>query len=419
MKRRENRVSEDRNSRRMRKRLRIKIRIGNELFETFAATLERFPETLLGCHDKRTRFYDLQSDTFVFSEHVRAFDAILYYYQSYGSLIRPPFVSLQDFENDCRYFEIDEKTILRMKKRDGFLGLDILNNRCDEVLRNQKSLRRRIWCFLEYPETSLAARLFACFSFLLIAFSVLFACLITLPSIQINQNDLFHDPYFLTELGLNVYFLVEYTCRFFTAPRIFQFLTTPLCIIDFVAVIPYFVVLSINAKQVQNLAFLKIMRTLRVLRLFRLTKHSKTFQTVMLIMSQCVKDIFMLFICFFIACIISASMQYYVELTVPGSMFTSIPQSMWWSIQTLVCLGYGDMIPLSIMGKITASAVAIFGAITLSVPLLSVGGKYLTLYAQKFCVPIGEDMDVKESKTEPAIPRKLTELSVVDDYEVM
>ena len=378
--------------------LRIKIKIRNETFETFIATLERFPDTLLGCFDKRIEYYDINSDAFIFSPQITSFDAILYYYQSHGALIRPPFVALQDFIRDCKYFEISEKSITRMKQRDGFIDVAFLNLGAKFEKTSLKSWRNRLWRFLEFPESSYGARIFAITNFILIAFSTLFACFITLPSITVNDTNRFGDPYFVIEFALNSYFGLEYICRVSVAPRLLRFLVSPLSLVDFIAIFPYFMVLSIDARQASTVNFLKILRTMRVLRLFRLTKQSKTFQTVMLIMSQCVEDIFMLFVCFFIACVISASIQYHVECNVPGTHFNSIPQSMWWAIQTLVCLGYGDIVPISFWGKLVASCVAMFGAITLTIPLLSVGGKYLTMYAQKFRVPIGEDMDVKDRK---------------------
>lgn len=376
--------------------IRVRIKIRNEIFETFIATLERFPDTLLGCFDKRIEYYDISADAFVFSPNIVSFDAILYYYQSHGALIRPPFVSLQDFVRDCQYFQISETSITRMKERDGYIDITFLDENVKSSTMKSKSWRRSLWRFLEFPESSYGARIFAIANFVLIAFSVLFSCFVTLPSISIDDSDVFNDPYFLIEFALNSYFGLEYLCRVSVAPQVFRFLISPLSLVDFLAIFPYFMVLSIEAKQASSVGFLKILRTMRVLRLFRLTKQSKTFQTVMLIMSRCVEDIFMLFICFFIACVISASIQYYVECNIPGTAFHSIPQSMWWAIQTLVCLGYGDIVPISFWGKLVASSVAIFGAITLTVPLLSVGGKYLTMYAQKFSVPIGEDMDVND-----------------------
>lgn len=377
---------------------RIKIKIRNETFETFVATLERFPETLLGSFDKRIQYYDVNTDTFVFSPHIISFDAILYYYQSYGSLIRPPFIPLHDFVRDCNYFQLSKKSIRRMKERDGFIDTTFLEPISYPQTRHSKSWRSSLWKFLEYPESSYAARVFAITNFVLIAFSVLFACFVTRRSVSTNHSDLFVDPMFLIEFTLNSYFGLEYLLRAAVAPNLLRFMILPLSIIDFLAVFPYFIVLSIDAKRVSTVNFLKILRTLRVLRLFRLTKQSKTFRTVVLILSRCAEDILMLFICFLIACIISASVQYYVECNIPGTAFTSIPQSMWWAIQTLVCLGYGDIVPISFWGKLVAAGVAIFGAITLTVPLLSVGGKYLTLYAQRFRVPVGEDMDPNERK---------------------
>ncbi len=381
-------------------RARIKIKIRSLTFETYLSTLQRFPNTLLGSERKRSQYYNAATDSLVFDRSTCAFDSILYYYQSNGSLIRPPWLSMQDFEKECRFFEIEEHAITAMKEREGYFRIGNDKDRINQRKFRLVSCREKMWLFFEHPESSMPAHVYAIISFLFIALSVTLTCITTIPSIKRREKpDLFSDEYFLAELVLNTFFASEFSCRLFCAPKTLRFIISPLNLIDVSAIFPYFVILCIDANKVSTVEFLKIIRTVRVLRLFRLTKQSKTVHTVMVIMSQCINDLLTVFICLFITSVISASLQYYTEVNVPGTAFTSIPESMWWAIQTLVCLGYGDIIPISSLGKLVASAVSIFGAITLTVPLLSIGGRYLLMYSKQFEVPIGEDMDANGSQT--------------------
>eukprot|EP00794_Sanderia_malayensis_P000584 gene584-1244_t len=397
---------------------RIKIKIRRTTYETYLSTLQRFPNTLLGSTRKRLLYYDDYTDCIVFNDRSTcAFDSILYYYQSYGSLIRPPWLTMQDFERECRFFDIEETAITRMKEREGYFRVENEDDKAEKRRYElSSSCRNKLWLFFEYPESSFLAHAFAIISFLFIALSVSLTCVTTIPSVKRREKtDLFSDEYFLIELVLNSFFMIEYVCRLLCAPKVVGFVFSPLNLIDLTAIFPYFVILCIDPIKVSTVEFLKIIRTVRVLRLFRLTKQSKTVHTVMVIMSQCINDLFTVFICLFITTVISASLQYYTELNVKGTAFTSIPESMWWAIQTLVCLGYGDIIPISSQGKLVASAVSIFGAITLTVPLLSIGGRYLIMYSKQFEVPIGEDMDGIGNQT-PGVHRALSP-SAEEDIE--
>ena len=299
-----------------------------------------------------------------------------------------------------------------MKEREGYFRIGGDTTNASRIYKyGSTPFRERIWLFFENPETSLSANIYAVISFLFIAISVALTCILTIPSIKNRHKpNLFKDEFFLVELVLNSFFGLEYLCRFFSAPRTMKFLMSPLNLFDFSAVFPYFILLCIDPNKVSTVGFLKMIRTVRVLRLFRLTKQSQTVHTVMVIMSQCINDLVTVFVCLLITSIISASLEYYTECNVPGTKFTSIPQSMWWAIQTLVCLGYGDIVPVSTLGKVVGSAVGIFGAITLTVPLLSIGGRYLIMYSKQFEVPIGEDMD-----TGPSLHKSLS-ASVEDGH---
>ena len=67
-----------------------------------------------------------------------------------------------------------------------------------------------------------------------------------------------------------------------------------------------------------------------------------------------------------------------------------MPESMWFVLTTIVPIGYGDIIPQSMLGKITATATAVFGTLVVTVPLLSFGGKCYLMYANALKLDFGD-----------------------------
>ena len=99
------------------------------------------------------------------------------------------------------------------------------------------------------------------------------------------------------------------------------------------------------------------------------------------------------FQCLLVFCCLFGSLEYYTEYEIPNTQFVSIPESMWWALQTVVCLGYGDIVPCSIEGKIMGSIVAIIGAMLTTVPLLFLGRKYLRMYCKTFSLRLVHDAE--------------------------
>jgi len=376
---------------------RVTINVSGEMFETHERTLQRFPETLLGDECKRHKYFCLKSNQYFFNRSRQSFDAILYFYQSFGNLSRPTNIRFEDFEKECDFFQIPKSTMqfLKLKEgipleedeeeeqtgEDGSSEIDAMKKEKAIEPQQPKSFREKAWNMLENPETSNAARTLAIFSLFTIFISVSLACLETVPSLNVQSDSLFTDPFFTLELALNSYFLVELLARIAFCPNLKDFLKVSLNIIDIVAVVPYFIILCIDSTKLTSLGFLRILRFLRVLRLFRLSKHSARIKIVGAILAESLKDLRLLFVCLMIIAVFSGSLMYFIENTAPNSPFTSIPESMWWALQTVVTLGYGDITPVTIAGKLYSSIFMVFGAVTISLPVLSIVMKFTSMYS--------------------------------------
>ena len=367
----------------MRSQTRVVLNISGQIFETLDQTLRKYPKTLLGDESKRARYLCRRTNQFFFDRNRQAFEAILFFYQSSGTLIRPPLMNMCEFERECIFFQLPDSSINAMKSKEGVFYEDTHDDDDYSVLSSVGGIHVKLWNILENPETSVYAMAFAIVSLIMIFVSVFVACLETVPSIHVltKISNRFKDPWFLIELSLNSWFLLELSARFIFSPNKLRFLRSTLNVMDILAVVPYFFVLSFD-NDVSSLAFLRILRFFRVFRLFRLSKHSRRMQVIGEILKSSITDLQQLFLCLLILVVFGGSMLYFAERDTEDNQFKSIPDSLWWAIQTVVVLGYGDTVPVTVTGKILATGFMLFGALTIALPVLSIVMKFTSLYHQ-------------------------------------
>ena len=151
--------------------------------------------------------------------------------------------------------------------------------------------------------------------------------------------------------------------------------------IDFFVVFPYFFILAIDPGKVKQFGFLRIFRLGRSVRLIRISKHSKHIRVAGFIWRSYYSDLQLLLVGLFIMVFFGGSVLYFVEnFNRTSADFDSIPNSLWWAAMTVTNVGYGDIIPITVMGRILASAFMIMGVVTMSLPLLSLVIKFSTYY---------------------------------------
>ena len=374
------------------KNKKIAINVRGTVYETFEETLQRFPSTLLGDPALRLDYFDISRKSLYFDSPREAFDAILFYYQSNGCLVRPPWIPMECFEMECLFFQLGENAIKSMKEREGYDTQKKVDLELERL-----TFQKRFWNFLEKPESSLVSRIYTFISLLLVFFSVTLDCFeTTLPVLPTDYN-LLDDNWEKTKLSLNIFFAVEFLFRILAAPDRKRFCKGALNIVDFFAIYPSFLIYLLERENARSIMFVRVLRTLRVLRLIRLSKSFQTLSVVLHILVKSLADLLTLIFCMLISCTIFGSIIYYAEhfSEKPGdrvSQISSIPEGMYFAMQTVVSIGYGDIVPISLAGKITTAMTAIVGALTMTVPLLSLGGKYFATYTKTFDVNLSADL---------------------------
>uniref|UniRef100_A0A8C7XP02 Potassium voltage-gated channel subfamily A member 2 n=1 Tax=Oryzias sinensis TaxID=183150 RepID=A0A8C7XP02_9TELE len=369
---------------------RVVINISGLRFETQLKTLSQFPETLLGDPKKRMRYFDPLRNEYFFDRHRPSFDAILYYYQSGGRLRRPVNVTLDIFSEEIRFYELGEEAMEIFREDEGFI-------REEERPLPENEFQRQVWLLFEYPESSGPARIIAIISVMVILISIVSFCLETLPvfrneedpyssyqvmsnsTITFDSSTYFTDPFFIVETLCIIWFSFEFLVRFFACPSKAGFFGNIMNIIDIVAIIPYFITLGTelaerpedgqSGQQAMSLAILRVIRLVRVFRIFKLSRHSKGLQILGQTLKASMRELGLLIFFLFIGVILFSSAVYFAEADEKQSQFSSIPEAFWWAVVSMTTVGYGDMVPTTIGGKIVGSLCAIAGVLTIALPV--------------------------------------------------
>ena len=142
-----------------------------------------------------------------------------------------------------------------------------------------------------------------------------------------------------------------------------RLLVSPMMLVDLAAILPFFLPFV-----VADTRFIRIIRLLRLFRLFKLSRYSQPMQTLGAVFKAKAGDLGVAFFILFIVLIFASSLMYHAEHEAQPDVFTSIPASMWWGIVTLTTIGYGDVYPVTVAGKLIAAGVAVIGIAVYAIP---------------------------------------------------
>jgi voltage-gated potassium channel len=188
----------------------------------------------------------------------------------------------------------------------------------------------------------------------------------------------YNREFYLFELSSVVIFSIEYLLRIWTAnikfselkkgKAITKQIKTPLSIIDLLAVLPFYIPMLIPF----DLRFLRIARFLRIL---KLNRYSTALELIMRVLQR-KKDILLATMYILLMTILMSSVfMYYAENSAQPEIFSSITATLWWAVATLTTVGYGDVYPVTVIGKLLATIIAItgIGIVALPTGILSSG----------------------------------------------
>lgn len=218
-------------------------------------------------------------------------------------------------------------------------------------------LKKKVYNFINLNS------LFQKFIYTLIILNVFSLILASYKEIYTQYELFFEDLEFFSV----IIFSVEYILRFWTADLDFErgtlfskrlkFSLSAFGLIDLFAILPFYLPLLFPF----DLRVLRILRLFRLLRIFKLGRLSKSLQTITSVLKESKSELSITLFVAFILMILSSTLMYYVENGAQPDKFENIGQSLWWSVATLTTVGYGDIYPITGLGKILSSLIALIG----------------------------------------------------------
>ncbi|MBT92675.1 MAG: ion transporter [Euryarchaeota archaeon] len=209
----------------------------------------------------------------------------------------------------------------------------------------------------------------------------------------------YHSELVWIEWFFTILFSIEYILRIISVRKPSRYMTSFFGIVDLLAVAPTY--LSLIFPGAQSLLVIRALRLLRIFRVFKLARYIGEAAVLQKAFMQSKTRIIVFLSTVFVLSAISGAGMYMVEG--PESGFTSIPQSVYWAIVTLTSTGYGDIVPITTLGKIIAVFIMIMGYSLIIVPtgimtteLVRIGP--VSTQACISCSKEGHDTDAKYCK---------------------
>ena len=405
---------------------RLNICISGQMFQTQLGTLNRYPNTLLGNPVKRRTYWDADKRVYYFNKHAPTFLAILYYYQSGGRLYRPDDVPEDVFLRELEFYELGPDVLKEFKARNGFLPEP-------DIILPKYKWRRSLWLLMEYPNSSQPARVIGIVSLLVILLSIINFCLESMPMFEgdscvvdnttwiVTGGELkpreiinIESPFFIIELVSAFWFTIELILRLLSTPSIRTFFLSWMNIFDTGAILPFYIIIGVvyvtgscadSNRSGTSVVFLRVLRLFRAFRIFKLTKHSRGMQILGMTIKKSLEELYLFGMFMAIAVIFFSAAIYYADMFDTGSEnIASIPDGFWLTIITMCTVGYGDVTPEGLVGKLVGSVCVVSGVITIALLVPVVVSNFSNYYSHELS-GLGSKRSNKQSMGNMMCPR--------------
>ncbi|KAG8012242.1 Potassium voltage-gated channel subfamily V member 2 [Nibea albiflora] len=263
--------------------------------------------------------------------------------------------------------------------------------------------RRAIWNLMEKPFSSVKAKLMALASSLFVLISLVAMTLNTVDEMQYRTatGQLSGKTYWeYVESMCIAFFTMEYLLRLVSTPDLKSFSRSVLNTVDLIAILPQYLQAFLEffdneenymkheadiqaVGQVGKLGqVLRIMRLMRIFRILKLARHSTGLRAFGFTLRQCYQQVGCLFLFIAMGIFSFSAMVYTVEHDMPQTNFTSIPHAWWWAAVSISTVGYGDIYPETILGRIFAFICIAFGIILNGLPISILFNKFSDYYSK-------------------------------------
>lgn len=401
----------------------LSVNVGGKVFRISRRSALKYPNTRLGllalCRDRAKLFklcddYSIRKNEFFFDRDPAFFHHICHFYTS-GVLWVIREMCPINFEEEIEYWGLSlrdtqlccwmvfEEKVGEVKdylKVERELLAEIEVKYDDECFKDMVfgNVRKTLWNMVEDPYSSSQAKAFTVFSNLCVLFSIVAIALNTVEELQSYKiNGKTHMEW--VEIFTIIFFTLEYLIRLSTTPDLKMFLNCGLNMVDLVAVMPYFVqiiceafsdVEDVNAQEdLKTMArvskvshVLKVLKLLRIFRILKLARHSTGMKAFGFTLRQCYEQVSCIFLFIALGIFTFSALLHSAERETEGTPISSIPYAWWWAAVSISTVGYGDVVPVTILGRVVAFGCISFGIILNGMPISFLFNKFSDYYAK-------------------------------------
>tara|TARA_R110002073_G_scaffold40547_5_gene115157 strand:- start:294050 stop:294766 length:717 start_codon:yes stop_codon:yes gene_type:complete len=193
---------------------------------------------------------------------------------------------------------------------------------------------------------------------LLIVIAIITFSVETIPDLAPGTRQLLK----IVEIVCVIVFSVEYLLRLYVSEKKLRFVFSFFGLVDLFAILPFYLSFGVDLRALRALRFLRLFSILKMVRYNRAIKHFS--RSVMYAKEEIQLFIFVTLILIYL----SAVGIYYFENAAQPEVFSSIFDSLWWAVITLTTVGYGDVYPITVGGKMFTFVILLIGLGIVAIP---------------------------------------------------
>ncbi len=196
-------------------------------------------------------------------------------------------------------------------------------------------------------------------------------------------NETYKTLFWFIEIFSIIIFSIEYIIRIWTADLAYpsikpfkarlKYIFSFMGVIDLLSILPFYLPYIIKI----DLRVIRVLRLFRLLRLLKLNRHSNSLKLIINVFKRTKSDILITVFIVSLLLILSATLMYNIENNAQPEAFANIGEALWWAVATLTTVGYGDIYPVTGIGKILSGIIALLGIGIVALPTGIISSAYI------------------------------------------